>query len=134
MIVVLDTNVLIPALVFSKGKGTVYQAVKRALEADTLAIGTELEEELTHVLERSFNWTREQTARILPALFGNAIRVELRGSVDICRDPDDNKVLECAESASASLLVTGDKDLLTLGEYAGIRIVTPAEYLSLPIL
>jgi predicted nucleic acid-binding protein len=53
------------------------------------------------------------------------------GSVkNICRDPNDDMVLECAVRAGAKAIVTGDKDLLTLGEYEGIRIVTPRTFLD----
>ena len=49
----------------------------------------------------------------------------------IVADPDDDKVLECAVVASATHIVTGDrKHLLPLGSYHGIRIVSPAEFLS----
>jgi hypothetical protein len=44
-------------------------------------------------------------------------------------DPDDDMFLGCAALAKADSLVAGDKDLLTLGEYKGTRIVTPSEYL-----
>jgi predicted nucleic acid-binding protein len=39
-------------------------------------------------------------------------------------------VLECAVVAGAQFIVTGDKDLLVLDSYHGIRIVTPAEFLA----
>jgi predicted nucleic acid-binding protein len=39
-------------------------------------------------------------------------------------------ILECAELAGAQFIVTGDKDLLALHPYRGIRIVTPAEFLA----
>lgn len=48
----------------------------------------------------------------------------------VCRDPDDDDVLACAVSAGADLIVSGDKDLLALGTYQGIAIVTPAEALN----
>ena len=42
----------------------------------------------------------------------------------------DNRILECAVTASADLIVTGDrKHLLPLGSYRGIRIVSPADFL-----
>jgi putative PIN family toxin of toxin-antitoxin system len=47
--------------------------------------------------------------------------------IDI-RDPDDEPVLGTAVAGGCSLLVTGDKDLLVLGECAGIRIVSPTEF------
>jgi predicted nucleic acid-binding protein len=43
-------------------------------------------------------------------------------------DADDDEVLACAVAASADLIVSGDKHLLSLGgQYKGIRIITPAE-------
>jgi uncharacterized protein len=48
-----------------------------------------------------------------------------------CRDPDDNMVLECALVGHAQYIVSGDKDLLELKEFRGIRIVRAAEFLKL---
>ena len=47
------------------------------------------------------------------------------------RDPDDNRILECAQASGSDYVVTGDKDLLDLKHYAGARIVKPKEFLSL---
>jgi predicted nucleic acid-binding protein len=49
----------------------------------------------------------------------------------VCRDPKDDFILECAVLGNADVIVTGDKDLLALGEYEGIRIVTPRQYLDM---
>lgn len=49
----------------------------------------------------------------------------------VCRDPDDDEVLALGVAAKADLIVSGDDDLLALKEYQGIRIVNPAEALSL---
>ena len=49
----------------------------------------------------------------------------------VCRDPDDNMVLECALEGHAQYIVSGDKDLLELKEFRGIRIVRAAEFLNL---
>jgi predicted nucleic acid-binding protein len=46
--------------------------------------------------------------------------------INIVRDPDDDKIIECALEAKADIIVTFDKDLLTLKTYAGISIVHPA--------
>lgn len=42
------------------------------------------------------------------------------------RDPDDDKFVQLALAGQASLLVSGDLDLLDLGEVGGIQMVTPA--------
>lgn len=45
-------------------------------------------------------------------------------------DPDDNKVLECAQSANSECIVSGDKDLLRLRFYDAIPALTMAEFLK----
>jgi putative PIN family toxin of toxin-antitoxin system len=48
-----------------------------------------------------------------------------------CRDPDDVVILGTAVKARAACIVTGDADLLVLGEFRGIAIVTPRTFLTL---
>jgi predicted nucleic acid-binding protein len=47
-------------------------------------------------------------------------------------DPDDNRVLERALEAGASIIVRGDRHLLNLGEYQGIEILPPGGFLAMP--
>ena len=49
----------------------------------------------------------------------------------VCRDPDDDAVLAAAMEGRATVIVTGDADLLSLGEYEGITIMTPREFMEL---
>ncbi len=48
-----------------------------------------------------------------------------------CRDPDDDRILECAVSARAQYVITGDADLLELDPFRGIRILSPSAFWSL---
>ncbi|MCR4779446.1 MAG: putative toxin-antitoxin system toxin component, PIN family [Lachnospiraceae bacterium] len=50
--------------------------------------------------------------------------------VEICRDPDDNKFIDCACDAKCIYIVSGDKDLLSVKKYNNVKIVTVAEFLS----
>lgn len=50
--------------------------------------------------------------------------------VHMCRDPDDDKFLDCALIADADCIVSGDKDLLSLKSVGGIKIVTPSLFLK----
>jgi putative PIN family toxin of toxin-antitoxin system len=48
----------------------------------------------------------------------------------VCRDPDDDHVLAAALAAEADVIVTGDADLLALGTYEDIRILTVRAFLE----
>jgi len=48
------------------------------------------------------------------------------------KDPDDDKFIECAAALNARCVITGDKALRNIGDYMGIKIVTPKEFLTLP--
>ena len=48
--------------------------------------------------------------------------------VAVCRDPDDDKFIGCAIDADALYIVSGDKDLLTLGSFGEIQMITAAEF------
>ena len=54
--------------------------------------------------------------------------IETESEIDVCRDPDDNKFIECAVDAKALYIVSGDNDLLDIEEYDGIRIITAKEF------
>jgi predicted nucleic acid-binding protein len=48
----------------------------------------------------------------------------------VCRDPDDDRVLECALAAGAKVIVSGDRDLLDLGAFRGTPITSPRLFLD----
>lgn len=48
----------------------------------------------------------------------------------LTRDPEDNKFIECALSANASFIITGDKGLLSIKQFHNIKIVTPDDFLK----
>jgi putative PIN family toxin of toxin-antitoxin system len=48
----------------------------------------------------------------------------------ILRDEPDNRILECALSGNADIIVTGDKDMLKLKVYKKVRIISLKEYLE----
>ena len=53
-----------------------------------------------------------------------AILVEIFETVQVCRDPKDDKILELALSGQAKYIVSGDKDLLVLNPFHNVKIVT----------
>jgi uncharacterized protein len=131
MIVVLDTNILISALVFPGGQAEA--AVMRILSgADRLAISKELLGELLTVLARKFNRDREELSRVALWISELAEWVTPARRINAVVDEPDNQVLECALAARASVIVSGDKALLRLQFFEGVRIVSLREYLSAP--
>jgi uncharacterized protein len=67
----------------------------------------------------------------LSPLLNQATYVKVTGEVTgVCRDPNDDCILECAVKAGAQLIISGDKDSLALEAYQTIRIVTCRQYLD----
>jgi putative PIN family toxin of toxin-antitoxin system len=129
VIVVLDTNVWISALLFG---GTPDSALVRALDEDQLAISSFIQDEILRILVNKFGRDRPASQSRLDDLLAQALVVEVTGEIiGVCRDPKDDAILETAWKAHADYLVAGDKDLLVLKEFRGIAIITPAAYLRL---
>jgi uncharacterized protein len=128
VIVVLDTNVWISALQFAKHRGTPTRALEKDMSEDVIASCREIEAEILRVLTAEFAWESTRARVALDTVLARAVRVQLRGTVKECRDPNHDMFLECAVRAKADLLIAGDMDLLVLGSYKGTRILTPAEY------
>lgn len=127
MIVVLDTNIWISALFFG---GKPELALIKAYDEDDVAICRQIVDEIEDVAVRKFAQRFETVRSRLTQLLVGATFVSVEGNVHICRDPDDNTVLECAREASAEIIVTGDQDLLGLENFEGISIITADEYIA----
>lgn len=129
MKVVADTNVLISAFVFG---GNAERALEKALALGELVCSAFIFNELTRVLTEKFDVSVEKVNRILGTLNQVAVVIEPNTPLpNIWRDPDDNNILQLAESANADFIVTGDKDLLTLGSFGDIQIISPVAFLQL---
>ena len=57
--------------------------------------------------------------------------MEPRETVSVCRDPDDDKFLECAIAGEVDYIVSEDEDLLVIREYRGIKIVKTESFFGL---
>ncbi len=130
--VVLDTNVLVSRLIKpSSGAG---QAVSLAFRRHLVLTSEALLFEIVDVLSRpKFASTIEVPAAraLIRALAGATERIAISTDVDVCRDPKDNHVLALALDGMASVVITGDSDLLALHPFRGIPIVTPRHFLEL---
>ncbi len=128
--VVFDTNVLVSALVFGgiPRKATDLIASKSVRPVMSEAILTELR----RIISVKFPDFFPALIRYEKLLRHYAFWVALGGQVvSAVRDPDDNAMLETAMVGKCQLIVSGDKDLLSLRAYDGIRIITPSELVEL---
>ena len=67
----------------------------------------------------------------LPRIWQRCRVVATTSEVHVCDDPKDNCVLACGLDGGATLIITGDRDLLRLESFNGIAIITPREFLQL---
>ena len=127
---VFDTNILFSA---TGWRGNPFQCVERARSGQFREFTCpELMEELAEKLETRLLFSADQVAETLADYLGFLQVIQIPKALSaVCRDPDDNMVLECALEGRAQYIVSGDKDLLDLKEFRGIRIVRAAEFLSL---
>lgn len=102
------------------GRGTKFLSYKLF---SSEAILLELQEKLE---SPRFSFTRSRAVTLLQEVRGVVTIVAPRIKLSVVRDPDDDKILECAKEARAELIVSFDRDLLSLKEYDGIKIVHPA--------
>ena len=127
-----DTNVLISALLQPSGRtAQVLDAIHAA--GGVLLLSNEMFAELASRLRRpKFDRYVDQTLRqrFLSDLASVAEWVTVTGRVRVCRDPDDDKVLETAINGEASCIVTGDADLLTLDPFDRLRLLIPSAFLE----
>ncbi len=128
--VVIDSNVWISALVFGGAPRQVFEQVVRS--GTRVILSAEIIGEIRRVLAAKFPDFLDDFEALRAVLASTLTEVVLDGpTVSVCRDPDDNRVIETAVAGRAATIVSGDKDLLALGAYEHINIVRPAEWLTM---
>jgi putative PIN family toxin of toxin-antitoxin system len=128
---IIDTNTLISAFLFKASNPR--KAFDKAIETGKISASLETYNEFSEVLLRpKFNKyiSTENKLLVLKEFKELIIFCEISESINVCRDPKDNKFLELAVSAKASCIITGDKDLLVLHPFRGIPIFNGTDFLN----
>jgi putative PIN family toxin of toxin-antitoxin system len=122
-----DTNILVSGLVFRRGKP--HQLLRMALEGTvSMTVSQAIIGETLDVLGRKFGATADDLDEARAIIQEAARTVTPTVQLDVIKeDPPDNRILECAVTAGSNYIVTADKDLLRLGHYDAIQIVTVSE-------
>jgi putative PIN family toxin of toxin-antitoxin system len=125
---VLDSNVYISALLF----GGIPRAVVELAQLGEFEsfVSAPLIQEIEEVLKKKFLWPDSMIRRAAVKTWRAAHIIKTESEVDECVDPGDNRVLECALTAQADFIVTGDRHLLHLHPYRDIQILNPRQFLD----
>jgi hypothetical protein len=134
---VLDTNVIASGFIDSTGPPGKTLAAWRDRRLD-IVVSPSLLHEVADILRhprltRAYGLTGGSVADLLRLLESQAIRVPGRITIPpTARDPRDDHILACAVEGHADYLITGDNDLLDLGRFRDIPIVSPAAFAAVP--
>ena len=130
MRIIVDTNVLMSAILFGGTPARILQAWREARVV--LVMSPEIIDEYVRVGERlSARYPGVDVQRALALIVQNAEVV--RSSplpMAVCEDPDDDKFLACAVASSVEVIVSGDKKLRAVTGYSEIRVVTPRQFVD----
>lgn len=136
MRVVLDVNVLVSAVISSRGSpGKILELWRR--ELFDLVLSPPILEELSRVIhypriQKRYNLQGDRIERFLNLIRSDSTIVEPTSECVIIEDdPSDNRYLECALEGDANYIVSGDKHLLKLKVFKGIVILPPTGFLAL---
>ena len=131
MRVVLDTNVLVSALI-AKGKPAKF--VEKVLEKRTeLVMSKPILDEFVRVVARPkfVEYVDETEVKdFLQLVLGVSAIVDVRSKFNVTSDKSDNSILATAYDGKADYIVSGDRHLLQLKRFKGIKIITVAQALN----
>lgn len=127
--ITLDTNVVVSALI---SEGTSRQVVELARSgAVTLILSPFILEETADVLRAKMGWDEGRIRTALEMIRGFSTLIRPKENLSVVKeDEQDNRIVECAVFGQAAFLVSGDKHILSLGEYRGNRFLSPRDLLE----
>lgn len=129
--IVADTNILISSIFW---RGNPYRILRKCFEKKVkLIISKEILDEVGRILirEKKFKMDKDDVLLYTGILLDNSELVKIRKVNVIKRDITDNIILGCALAGKADYIVSGDKHLLELKEFKGIKILTAKEMMNI---
>lgn len=128
--IVIDTNIYISAI-FWGGKPRDVIDLGRDNNV-RIFTSSEIVNEISEKLRMKFKIPESEVSQILIDLSSFTFPVEVTEKYRVVRDdPDDDKFIDCAVQCKADYIVSGDRHLLSLGEYSGTKILKASDFLSI---
>ena len=127
MNIVVDTNIIISGIFFGGNPKRIINAI---LDSKVNAyISKEILNEYFEIInEMIFSKGESIDLSFISLLIDRFNIIETTSKIDISRDPDDNKFIECAVDSNSIYIVSGDDDLLSIKNYHNIEIITAKEF------
>jgi putative PIN family toxin of toxin-antitoxin system len=127
--VIVDTNVFISGVLFGGNPQTIIQLW---LENKYIfCLSPELKAEILGKLKRKFSLSEENLQYIEESLDKKSRKYITKTTITLCKDPQDNFLLELAEEAKADYIVSGDKLVLHLKQHNKTKIISPREFIEI---
>ncbi|MGH7596544.1 MAG: putative toxin-antitoxin system toxin component, PIN family [bacterium] len=129
MIAVIDTNIFMAALLNPSGAPAKIRHRWQQRQFETL-VSAPIWTEYANVLFYSPTISAIDVTLLLTELRAFARQVEISGTLQVCKDPDDDKFLETAVTGGADFLITKNLKHFPRKSYEGARIVNVATFLK----
>jgi len=129
MRIVVDTNVIVSALVFG---GVPRQVLDLALTGVcSFYFSRPIQAEVERILKEKFGWSPGEIHARARTVWNLGTEVNPQVSLAVVTDdPDDDRILECAVAAEAKVIISGDRHLLRLASFQSIPILSPRQFLD----
>lgn len=129
MRIVIDTNVIASAIFFG---GKPYHLLRYIMEeqVDVVASKEIVDEYEEIVLRLKQKYPAISTRIPLHELLTRFEIIRVTSDIHVSRDPDDDKFISCAVDGKCLYIVSGDNDLLSIGNFGDIVILTVDDFLN----
>jgi|SRR3990172_8099267 len=130
MKVVIDTNIFVSSFLGGNPRRIIDLWKKGRI---TLCLSKDILDEYFEVLQR-IGLTNEEELKELLSLLSKGFNIIFTAKTPKIKavkdDPDDDKFIECAVALKAEVIVSGDKSVKEIGDYMGIRILSPRQFVD----
>lgn len=129
MRIVIDTNVIASAIFFG---GKPYQLLHYIMEGRVEVVASKeiVDEYEEIVLRLKQKYPAFSTKIPLQEFLARLEVIQVRSDIHVSRDPDDDKFISCAVDGKCLYIVSGDNDLLSIGRFDDIEILTVGDFMN----